>query len=123
MIITRKLKVNWGRADGKPWTEWDCPGGMPLDMLHLKCVDSEAVQVFIGERVMCSMSIPCLVFEFGRAKGYEYIEEWKVRHHLSLAQMSGSQIHRMTELLRDLGHSYSTEPKWRCEIIGRFPKG
>lgn len=39
-------------------------------------------------------------------RGYECIEEWKIKHHLSLDLLNGKQILKITELLREYGHNH-----------------
>ena len=109
------LKVNWGKADGTPWNEWDNPAGMPLDMIHFKentavnaicCTanDNPELQIFIGQRVICGINKNNFLDHFKNGSGYEYIEEWKIKHHDSMSLLNGKQILKITNMLKEYGH-------------------
>ena len=101
--INRLLKLRFS-IDQRDNNEWFYPEGQPLDMIHLKECDEHSVQVFIGDRVMGAIQKHNFLGVFNQGKGYEYIEEWKNRHHIALQQLNGGQILRITELLRAYGH-------------------
>ncbi|CAK0748499.1 hypothetical protein CCP1ISM_20037 [Azospirillaceae bacterium] len=111
----RQLKVRFDKADGTPWTEWDSPSGMPLDMIHFKentalnvisCTanDHPELQMFIGNRVLCGIDKNSFLERFKNGSGYEYIEEWKIKRCKSMSLLNGKQILRITEMLREYGH-------------------
>lgn len=110
----RQLKVRFDKADGSPWTEWDNPSGMPIEMLNLKentalnCIctanDFPELQVFIGKRVICGIDKNLFLECFKNGEGYEYIEKWKINHYKSMSLLNGKQILRITEMLREYGH-------------------
>jgi hypothetical protein len=111
------LKVNFAKADGTPWNEWDSPSSMPLDMIYLKentpingfgtANDFPELQIFIGQRVMCSINKNNLLCEFKNGRGYEYIEKWKIQHYLPMNLLNGSQILKITSMLREYGHGHN----------------
>jgi hypothetical protein len=98
------LKINW-KLDDSVNTEWSYPEYQPVEKLHLKEADSESLQVFLGNRVIGAIHKNYFLSVFNQGNGYEFIEEWKIRHHLALRQLNGKQIIKITELLRNYGHN------------------
>ena len=103
-MINRLLKMRF-TIDERDNNEWCYPSGQPLDAIHLKECDPFSLQVFLGSRVMGAIQKHYFLGVFSQGKGYEYIEEWKNRHHIALQQLTGAQILRITDLLRSYGHS------------------
>ena len=101
--LDRLLKIRF-TIDERDNNEWYYPSGQPLDMLHLEEPDAMSIQIFLGDRVMGAIQKHYFLGLFSQGKGYEYIEEWKNRHHIALQQLTGAQILRITELLRSYGH-------------------
>jgi hypothetical protein len=111
------LKVSFAKADGTPWNEWDNPSSMPIDMIHFKentivngsgtANDFPELQIFIGKRVICGIDKNYFLSQFKKGNGYEYIEEWKARCHKSMDLLNGSQILKITDMLREYGHGHN----------------
>ena len=99
----RNLKVRWDRKDGKPWDEWTLPSSVDSSKLNFKELD-DTLQIFLGNRVFGNISKDYLLKMMRNGEGYEYIEEWKMQHHISLSQLSGKQILTLTNMLREYGH-------------------
>lgn len=98
----RVLKVKWQIDDYIP-NEWDFPSHFPIDFIKL-IVHADIIQVFLGCRVMGSMTKSYFLKEFKEGRGYEYIEEWKIKHWHTMNKLNGKQILKITELFRSYGH-------------------
>lgn len=102
--LCKAMTVRFSKP-GVDYNEWISPREQPLDKLHLRMCDDNSLQVFLGNRVMGAITYPYFLKIFKEGRGYEFIEEWKIQHHIALRQLSGAQILRITELLRAYGHS------------------
>lgn len=99
------LKVKWDRKDGKPWDEWTFPSAVDSSKLNFKEFNG-ALQIFLGERVFGNISKEYLLRMMRNGEGYEYIEKWKIQHHISLSQLNGKQLLTLTNMLREYGHKH-----------------
>jgi hypothetical protein len=101
-VPMRMLKIKW-HDDDYIATEWNSPSTVPVDFIKL-IVHADIIQVFLSCRVIGNMTKSYFLQEFKEGRGYEYIEEWKTKHHHTMNKLNGKQILKITELLRSFGH-------------------